>query len=115
MAKIPQALPLSCGVAIFPEHGTTAEEILRAADEALYQAKARREKSRGDRGGEHRAGVGEGASAPGVRCAVPGKSGSGDKPPRLGLQFFAESGCRRICYATPRVSNLSNRHRCGIR
>ncbi len=39
VAKIPQALSLSCGVAIFPEHGTTAEEILRAADEALYQAK----------------------------------------------------------------------------
>src|SRR3989449_2060449 len=31
---------LSVGVAVFPEHGSTAEEILRAADHALYQAKA---------------------------------------------------------------------------
>lgn len=31
---------LSLGVAIYPEHGVTAEELLRAADAALYQAKA---------------------------------------------------------------------------
>ncbi len=31
---------LSFGVAGFPEHGTTAAELLRAADEALYRAKA---------------------------------------------------------------------------
>src|SRR3989441_689411 len=31
---------LSVGVAVFPEHGSTVEEILRAADHALYQAKA---------------------------------------------------------------------------
>jgi diguanylate cyclase (GGDEF)-like protein/PAS domain S-box-containing protein len=31
---------LSVGVAMFPEHGTTADDILRAADAALYQAKA---------------------------------------------------------------------------
>jgi diguanylate cyclase (GGDEF)-like protein/PAS domain S-box-containing protein len=39
-----QALPpvtISAGVAIFPEHGPTAEAVLRAADTALYQAKAR--------------------------------------------------------------------------
>ena len=30
---------LSMGVAIFPDHGLTATEILRAADQALYQAK----------------------------------------------------------------------------
>jgi diguanylate cyclase (GGDEF)-like protein/PAS domain S-box-containing protein len=31
---------LSVGVAMFPEHGTTTDDILRAADAALYQAKA---------------------------------------------------------------------------
>ena len=31
---------LSLGVALFPEHGTTAESLIRAADEALYLAKA---------------------------------------------------------------------------
>ena len=34
-------ITVSAGVAAFPEHGFTAGEILRAADEALYQAKAR--------------------------------------------------------------------------
>ncbi len=34
-------ITISAGVAAFPEHGFTAAEILRAADEALYQAKAR--------------------------------------------------------------------------
>jgi diguanylate cyclase (GGDEF)-like protein/PAS domain S-box-containing protein len=31
---------VSIGVAIFPEHGATGEELLRAADDALYRAKA---------------------------------------------------------------------------
>jgi diguanylate cyclase (GGDEF)-like protein/PAS domain S-box-containing protein len=31
---------LSLGVAIFPQDGTTADEVIRAADAALYQAKA---------------------------------------------------------------------------
>jgi diguanylate cyclase (GGDEF)-like protein len=31
---------LSLGIAVFPEDGTTADEIIRAADAALYQAKA---------------------------------------------------------------------------
>jgi diguanylate cyclase (GGDEF)-like protein/PAS domain S-box-containing protein len=31
---------LSLGVAVFPDHGTTAEELVRAADAALYRAKA---------------------------------------------------------------------------
>ena len=31
---------LSLGVAVFPEHGSTTEELLRAADAALYRAKA---------------------------------------------------------------------------
>ncbi len=34
------ALTLSVGVAVFPEHGTTVEEILHAVDTALYRAKA---------------------------------------------------------------------------
>ena len=38
-----QPLPpitLSFGAAVFPQHGTTSEEVLRIADEALYRAKA---------------------------------------------------------------------------
>jgi diguanylate cyclase (GGDEF)-like protein len=31
---------LSLGVASFPHHGDREEEVLRAADEALYRAKA---------------------------------------------------------------------------
>ena len=37
-----QELPpisLSCGVAAFPDHGTTVDMLLRAADQALYRAK----------------------------------------------------------------------------
>jgi diguanylate cyclase (GGDEF)-like protein len=33
-------ITLSLGVAVFPDHGTTAVELLRAADAALYRAKA---------------------------------------------------------------------------
>jgi two-component system, cell cycle response regulator len=33
-------ITISAGVAAFPEHGCSAAEILRAADKALYQAKA---------------------------------------------------------------------------
>lgn len=33
------AVTLSVGVALYPEHGRTSEEILKAADAALYQAK----------------------------------------------------------------------------
>lgn len=33
-------ITLSLGVAIFPSHGLTCEEVIRAADAALYQAKA---------------------------------------------------------------------------
>lgn len=35
-----RAVTLSTGVAAFPEHGTGAQELLHAADVALYQAKA---------------------------------------------------------------------------
>jgi len=34
-------LSASCGIALFPEHGTTVEELLIAADRALYAAKYR--------------------------------------------------------------------------
>ncbi|WP_157662656.1 GGDEF domain-containing protein [Sulfuriferula sp. AH1] len=30
---------ISMGVAVFPEHGTTAEDLIRAADTAMYEAK----------------------------------------------------------------------------
>jgi diguanylate cyclase (GGDEF)-like protein len=33
-------ITLSLGVAVYPEHGRTAQELLLAADAALYQAKA---------------------------------------------------------------------------
>ncbi len=33
------SITISLGVASFPEHGKTAQEALRAADQALYQAK----------------------------------------------------------------------------
>jgi diguanylate cyclase (GGDEF)-like protein len=32
---------LSIGVAAFPDHGTTPEELLQAADPAMYLAKAK--------------------------------------------------------------------------
>lgn len=32
-------ITISAGVAIFPDHGTTGDQVLRAADEALYRAK----------------------------------------------------------------------------
>jgi diguanylate cyclase (GGDEF)-like protein len=31
---------ISVGVAVFPDHGTVAEALLKAADAALYRAKA---------------------------------------------------------------------------
>jgi diguanylate cyclase (GGDEF)-like protein len=34
-----EGLTISCGVASFPVHGMTADELLRAADRALYEAK----------------------------------------------------------------------------
>ena len=32
---------ISLGVALYPDHGTSADELIRAADDALYKAKAR--------------------------------------------------------------------------
>ncbi len=37
--KIPNIISLSAGMAFMPEHGTTASELLRAADKAMYRAK----------------------------------------------------------------------------
>ena len=36
-----ETITLSLGVAVHPDHGKTAETLLRAADDALYEAKAR--------------------------------------------------------------------------
>ncbi|HLY97661.1 MAG TPA: diguanylate cyclase [Candidatus Angelobacter sp.] len=36
---VPRAVTISCGVADFPAHGTTRDEVVSAADNALYQAK----------------------------------------------------------------------------
>jgi GGDEF domain-containing protein len=33
------ATSLSIGIAIFPEHGSTAQTVLAVADEAMYRAK----------------------------------------------------------------------------
>ena len=32
-------ITISAGVAIFPEHGSTGKDVIRAADAALYRAK----------------------------------------------------------------------------
>ena len=32
---------VSLGAALYPDHGSSADELLRAADDALYKAKAR--------------------------------------------------------------------------
>ena len=36
---VPAEVTLSCGVAAFPEHGASEEDLLGAADRALYKAK----------------------------------------------------------------------------
>jgi len=40
LGQVLDSVTLSIGVAAFPEDGSTAEEILRAADQCLYQSKA---------------------------------------------------------------------------
>jgi two-component system cell cycle response regulator len=37
----PDRMTISLGVATYPTHAITAEDLIRAADEALYQAKSR--------------------------------------------------------------------------
>lgn len=39
-ASAPRGLTASVGVAVFPDHGATLDEVLGAADEAMYEAKA---------------------------------------------------------------------------
>jgi diguanylate cyclase (GGDEF)-like protein len=36
---VPRTVTVSAGAAAFPEHGTTRDELVRAADQALYAAK----------------------------------------------------------------------------
>lgn len=36
---VPRTVTISAGIAVFPEHGTSRDELVRAADEALYAAK----------------------------------------------------------------------------
>ena len=40
-ASAPRGLTASVGVAVFPDHGATLDEVLGAADDAMYEAKAR--------------------------------------------------------------------------
>jgi diguanylate cyclase (GGDEF)-like protein len=37
--KVLPAITISAGIASMPQHGTTSETVLRAADQALYAAK----------------------------------------------------------------------------
>jgi diguanylate cyclase (GGDEF)-like protein len=36
---VPQPVTISAGTATYPEHGTTRDELVKAADAALYAAK----------------------------------------------------------------------------
>jgi two-component system cell cycle response regulator len=36
---VPQTVTISAGIAAFPDHGTTRDELVRAADNGLYAAK----------------------------------------------------------------------------
>jgi diguanylate cyclase (GGDEF)-like protein len=36
---VPRTVTISAGVATFPEHGNTRDELVRAADTGLYAAK----------------------------------------------------------------------------
>jgi two-component system, cell cycle response regulator len=36
---VPRTVTISAGIAVFPEHGTNRDELVRAADGALYAAK----------------------------------------------------------------------------
>jgi diguanylate cyclase (GGDEF)-like protein len=38
--KLLESTTVSLGVAMFPEHGATGQEVIQAADDAMYQAKA---------------------------------------------------------------------------
>ncbi len=53
--QVLQSVTVSVGVAMFPEHGSTGRDVLRAADNAMYRAKAQ---------GRNRVVVAEGRVAP---------------------------------------------------
>jgi diguanylate cyclase (GGDEF)-like protein len=38
--QVLESVTVSVGVAMFPEHGATGRDVLRAADDAMYRAKA---------------------------------------------------------------------------
>jgi diguanylate cyclase (GGDEF)-like protein len=38
--QVLEGVTLSLGVAMFPDHGATGRDVLRAADDAMYLAKA---------------------------------------------------------------------------
>jgi diguanylate cyclase (GGDEF)-like protein len=38
--QVLESVTLSLGVAMFPDHGATGRDVLRAADDAMYRAKA---------------------------------------------------------------------------
>ena len=44
----------SIGIALYPENGTTAEQLIRAADKAMYQVKRAGKNAFGFVGREHR-------------------------------------------------------------
>jgi diguanylate cyclase (GGDEF)-like protein len=37
--QVLESVTVSVGVAMFPEHGATGRDVLRAADDAMYRAK----------------------------------------------------------------------------
>ena len=37
--QVEESVSASVGIALYPEHGTTAEELIRAADKAMYAIK----------------------------------------------------------------------------
>ena len=53
--QVLESVTVSVGVAMFPDHGATGRDVLRAADDAMYRAKAQ---------GRNRVVVAEGRVAP---------------------------------------------------
>lgn len=87
--KIP--VSVSIGIAVFPDHGATAEQLLEAADDALYAAKeAGRDTYRlaevtGDIAGQAAVVPSTGGTTavpPVASAGKPGAPGGGPQPPR---------------------------------
>ncbi|WP_188116159.1 GGDEF domain-containing protein [Salinispora cortesiana] len=68
---------VSIGVAVHPDHGGTGQEVLNAADKALYAAKA---------SGRDTCRVAGAAKAPAPVSGLPAPSGSDEGPPRAGAR-----------------------------